>query len=239
VKYSITSRDFIASFFYAVILSPLTETATIEAAIHVLDRVLTLHGPEPFQSIWDVQKRRREFADGSNPFSKVLASSDQDSDIRTSSRSSAANKKPLTLKDLSSAALAGRLPSWNDTWDLIKAEFGLDTREESKQHIALQEHQIRLRLQGSESEVDVEQPSRDLDEDLEVHRVDCKTGKAITEEQEIREEIGRAIVGLLLRVMEQDSVLNNSKLSRTMMIRSTVNKLNVDTDISMFYLRPF
>ncbi|KAF9133088.1 hypothetical protein BGW39_010620 [Mortierella sp. 14UC] len=208
------SKDFIAAFFYAVILSPLTEAATIEAAIHVLDRVLTLHGPEPFQAIWDVQKRRREFADGSNPFSKVLASSDQDSDIRTSSRSSAANKKPLTLKDLSSAALAGRLPSWNDTWDLIKAEFGLDTRDESKQHLALQEHQIRLRLQGSETAVDMEQPSKDLDdEDLEGQREDGKSGKAITEERVIREEIGRAIVGLLLRVMEQDAVLNN--MSRT------------------------
>ncbi|KAG0273935.1 hypothetical protein BGZ95_010260 [Linnemannia exigua] len=207
------SKDFIAAFFYAVILSPLTESATIEAAIHVLDRTLTLHGPEPFQAIWDVQKRRREFADGSNPFSKTSSSSDVDSDIRTSSRSSAVNKKPLTLRDLSSAALAGRLPSWNDTWDLIKAEFGLDTREESKQHISLQEHQIRLRLEGGEAAVEVELPSKDVDDEDLVQGEDNKSGKVITEEQEIREEVGRAIVGLLLRVLEQDAVLSN--MSRT------------------------
>ncbi|KAG0374603.1 hypothetical protein BGX24_010189 [Mortierella sp. AD032] len=198
----------LAAFFYAVILSPLTEAATIEAAIHVLDRVLTLHGPEPFQAIWDVQKRRREFADGSNPFSKTSSSSDRDPDIRTGSRSSAANK-PLTLKDLSSAALAGRLPSWNDTWDLIKAELGLDTREESKQHISLQEHQIRLRLEGGEAAVEMEQPSKDLDDEDLVQGEDNKSDKAITEEQEIREEVGRGIVGLLLRVLEQDAILNN------------------------------
>ncbi|KAF9149430.1 hypothetical protein BG015_008791 [Linnemannia schmuckeri] len=206
------SKDFIAGFFYAVILSPLTDPATIEAAIHLLDRVLTLHGPEPFQAIWDVQKRRREFADGTSSFSKASASSDQDDFKKSSmsSRSSPANKTPLTLRDLSSAALNGRLPSWSDIWDVIKAELGLDTKDESKQHISLQEHQIRLRLQGSEAAVDMEQPSNELDdEDLESQGEDSKSSKDVTEEQEIREEVGRAIVSFLLRVLEQDAVLNN------------------------------
>lgn len=205
-------RDFIAGFFYAVILSPLIDPTTIEAAIHLMDRVLTLHGPEAFQAIWDVQKRRREFADGSSAFSKVTSPSDQD-DFKKSimiSRSSSTNK-PLTLKDLSSNALAGRLPSWSDIWDVIKAEFGLDTKDESKQHNSLQEHQIRLRLQGSEAAVDIEQSSDELDvEDIEGQGEGSQSGK-ITEEQEIREEVGRGIVSFLLRVLEQDAVLNNSK----------------------------
>ncbi|KAF9545937.1 hypothetical protein EC957_010322 [Mortierella hygrophila] len=201
------SKDFIAGFFYAVILSPLIDPTTIEAAIHLMDRVLTLHGPEAFQAIWDVQKRRREFADGSSSFSKASSPSDQDEFKSTmSSRSSSTNKKPLTLKDLSSNALAGRLPSWSDIWDVIKAEFGLDTKDESKQHNSLQEHQIRLRLQGSEAAVDIEQTSDEPDvEDLEGQ----EEGSKVTEEQEIREEVGRAIISFILRVLEQDAVLNN------------------------------
>ncbi|KAF9087085.1 hypothetical protein BGX23_008387 [Mortierella sp. AD031] len=197
-----------------MILSPLTEPATIEAAIHVLDRVLTLHGPEPFQAIWDVQKRRREFADGTSPFSKVSASSEADSGSRGSSMSSRSSsgvgKKPKTLRDLSSAALAGRLPSWNNIWDVIKAEFGLDPKEETKQHIALQEHQIRLRLQGSEAAVELEHHYKELEDDeADGLGRDSKSGTSISEQQEIRDEIGRAIVGFLLRVFEQDAVLNN------------------------------
>lgn len=207
-------REFIAGFFYAVILSPMIDPTTIEAAIHLMDRVLTLHGPEAFQAIWDVQKRRREFADGSSSFSKAPSPSDQD-DFKMStmsSRLSSNNKKPLTLKDLSSNALAGRLPSWSDIWDVIKAEFGLDTKDESKQHNSLQEHQIRLRLQGSEVAVDIEQPSNELDfEDLDGQGEGSISSEKIPEEQEIREEIGRAIVSFLLRVLEQDAVLNNSR----------------------------
>ncbi|KAF9921413.1 hypothetical protein FBU30_008600 [Linnemannia zychae] len=206
------SKDFIAAFFYAVVLSPLTEPATIEAAIHVLDRVLTLHGPEPFQAIWDVPKRRREFADGGSPFSKVSATCDQDPDMRPdslSTRSSSINKKPLTLRDLSSAALAGRLPSWSDIWDVIKAELGLDTKDESKQHITLQEHQIRLRLQGNEADITEHQFKPLIDELDDQEELDSKPSKHITEEQEIREECGRTIVSFLLRVMEQDSILND------------------------------
>ncbi|OAQ28526.1 hypothetical protein K457DRAFT_126579 [Linnemannia elongata AG-77] len=206
------SKEFIAGFFYAVILSPMIDPTTIEAAIHLMDRVLTLHGPEAFQAIWDVQKRRREFADGSSSFSKASSPSDQD-DFKMStmsSRLSSTNKKPLTLKDLSSNALAGRLPSWSDIWDVIKAEFGLDTKDESKQHNSLQEHQIRLRLQGSEVAVDIEQPSNELDfEDLDGQGEGSISSEKIPEEREIREEIGRAIVSFLLRVLEQDAVLNN------------------------------
>lgn len=237
------SRDFIAGFFYAVILSPLIDPTTIEAAIHLMDRVLTLHGPEAFQAIWDVQKRRREFADGSSSFSKASSPSDQDDFKKSimSSRSSSTNKKPLTLKDLSSNALAGRLPSWSDIWDVIKAEFGLDTKDESKQHNSLQEHQIRLRLQGSEAAVDIEQPSDELDvEDLEGQGEDSKSNK-VTEEQEIREEVGRAIVSLLLRVLEQDAVLNNSKchstwcLSLVVEICSAVNWILGETNDILFF----
>lgn len=97
-------------------------------------------------------------------------------------------------------AVANRLPRWNDVWDLIKAEFELDTKPESKQHIALQEYHIRLRLLGGDDRPQ-EPPSPTSP---------FAMGKSLQREEKIiREELGRAIVGLLLRVLEQDAVLNN------------------------------
>ncbi|KAF9902580.1 hypothetical protein BX616_001887 [Lobosporangium transversale] len=197
------TKEFIASFFYAVVLSPLTEPATIEAAIHVLDRTFTLHGPEPFQDIWDVQKRRREFADGTSPFSRQFfpTSSGSGSEIESNIRAciNEGSSGDTTFSKLSTTPVfTGRLPSWNNIWDLIRAEFGLDTKPESRQHIALQEHQIRTRLQGDTTIQGVGEDDGVGDEI-----------QGIREEREVRDEIGRAIVGFLLRVLEQDAVLKN------------------------------
>ncbi|KAF9948703.1 hypothetical protein BGZ72_009426 [Mortierella alpina] len=221
------NKEFVAAFFYAVILSPLTEPATIEAAVHVLDRILTLHGPEPFELIWDVQKRRREVSDGTNPLSRQAGSMAADTSSETgsgmgatgtSSWSNGTGRRNAEFSDSSlqhaSLSLSGRLPSWNSIWDLIKAQFGLDTRPESRQHIALQEYHIRIRLQGDElphspslvrgkSRPGTNPGSEDESEE----------DKTVKEEQEIREGIGRLIVGVLMRVLEQDAVLKN--LSKT------------------------
>ncbi|KAI1294064.1 hypothetical protein EDD11_008272 [Mortierella claussenii] len=207
------TKEFVAAFFYAVVLSPLTEPATIEAAIHVLDRILTIHGPEPFQNIWDVQKRRREFADGTSAFSRQSSSPESSSSSPSgsglssgmSTRSSAnAGSDPIAsaTRALTVPTPTDRLPSWNSIWDLIKAEFGLDSRPESKQHIALQEYHIRMRLQGHI----VFQDSKTAEDDEDIVQ-------GVREEQEIRDEIGRDIVGLLLRVLEQDAVLNNVSMT--------------------------
>ncbi|KAF9359608.1 hypothetical protein BGX26_011943 [Mortierella sp. AD094] len=245
------TKEFVASFFYAVILSPFTEPATIEAAIHVLDRTLTIHGPEPFQDIWDVQKRRREVADGTSAFSRQSSSSmsslqsTQDlgsgvmSGVSTRSSSNIGSETSTSLYRASASSNpTGRLPSWNNVWDLIKAEFGLDNRPESKQHIALQERHIRIRLQGDgiyqEPPPMKEEYYSDEGESREVEQV-----AAVSEEQEIRDEIGRAIVGLLIRVLEQDAVLKNAgqllpgkgleELAREVLSR--LSKLNKDRKV--------
>ncbi|KAF9289010.1 hypothetical protein BGZ68_010165 [Mortierella alpina] len=222
------NKEFVAAFFYAVILSPLTEPATIEAAVHVLDRILTLHGPEPFELIWDVQKRRREVSDGTNPFSRQSAlsmaagsSSEAGSGMGAAGMSTRLNgtgRNNAEFSDMSlqhpSSSLSGRLPSWNSIWDLIKAQFGLDTRPESKQHIAVQEYHIRMRLEGDEqlhsppSARGRSKPGTNTSSEDEFEE-----GDSVKEEQEIREGIGRMIVGVLLRVLEQDAVLKN--LSKT------------------------
>ncbi|KAG0197496.1 hypothetical protein BGX28_009039 [Mortierella sp. GBA30] len=223
------NKEFVAAFFYAVILSPLTEHATIEAAIHVLDRTLTLHGPEPFEFIWNVQKRRREVSDGTNPFSRQSPLHASASTVDGSSASGMSSRSNGTARDDSTyvgsslhdapPTPSGRLPSWNSIWDLIKAEFGLDTRPESKQHIALQEYHIRMRLQGDElNPISSSGRSLQKSEATDIasnteHDLDDESTAIIKEEQEIRDEIGRAIVGLLLRVLEQDAVLKN--LSKT------------------------
>ncbi|CAO3569913.1 unnamed protein product [Mortierella alpina] len=222
------NKEFVAAFFYAVILSPLTEPATIEAAVHVLDRLLTLHGPEPFELIWDVQKRRREVSDGTNPFSRQSSSSmDADSSSGAGSgmgaggmntRSTGMGRYNTNSSDIShqhsSLSLSGRLPSWNSIWDLIRAQFGLDTRPESKQHIALQEYHIRMRLEGDDH---IQSPSSTrgrVKPGTNAGSEDEFEGEeSVKEEQEIREGIGRLIVGVLLRVLEQDAVLKN--LSKT------------------------
>ncbi|KAF9170026.1 hypothetical protein BGX21_001060 [Mortierella sp. AD011] len=215
------TKDFVASFFYAVILSPFTEPATIEAAIHVLDRTLTIHGPEPFQDIWDVQKRRREVADGASAFSRQSTSSM--SSLQTtqgpgsrvmsgmSTRSSDNVDSDASTNLYNASGLSnhtGRLPSWNNVWDLIKAEFGLDNRPESKQHIALQERCIRIGLQGNDPNQETPSTKEEYDDD-EGESKGVEQVATVTEEQEIRDEIGRAIVGLLIRVLEQDAVLKN------------------------------
>lgn len=111
-----------------------------------------------------------------------------------------------------SSSLSGRLPSWSSIWDLIKAQFGLDTRPESKQHIALQEYHIRMRLEGDEqlhsppSARGRSKPGTNASSEDEFEE-----GDSVKEEQEIREGIGRMIVGVLLRVLEQDAVLKNRK----------------------------
>ncbi|KAF8936552.1 hypothetical protein BGZ58_004048 [Dissophora ornata] len=197
-----------------VVLSPLTEPATIEAAIHVLDRTLTIHGPEPFQNIWDVQKRRREVADGTNALSRHTSSSASSSsalgtESGRNTRSSAGGSEVSSLSadpEVSSVPIpTGRLPSWNNIWDLIKAEFGLDTRPESKHHIALQEYHIRKQLQGEDL---IPEPSFIGKKGEDVG----DAAKGVGEEREVRDEIGRAIVGLLLRILEQDAVLRNDVL---------------------------
>ncbi|KAG9325531.1 hypothetical protein KVV02_007356 [Mortierella alpina] len=222
------NKEFVAAFFYAVILSPLTEPVTIEAAVHVLDRILTLHGPEPFELLWDVQKRRREVSDGTNPFTRQSGSTmAADSSSGTgsgmgaagmSSRLNGTGRHNADFTDISLqnpfSSLSGRLPSWNSIWDLIKAQLGLDTRPESKQHIALQEYHIRMRLEGDEqlhsppSTRGKSKPGTNAGSEDEFEGEEI-----IKEEQEIREGIGRLIVGVLLRVLEQDAVLKN--LSKT------------------------
>lgn len=191
-----------ASFFYAVILSPYTDHGDIEAAIHVLDRTLTLHGPECFRDIWDVQKRRREVADGLSIFSRQPPTTEA-----SASNEFGLRPKKDTDAEVSFGRITGvppthipsaRLPSWNNAWDLIKAEFGLDSKPESRNYIALQESNIRMRI-----------PDSDQDSSSTEGGVEEGTNSAIKEEQEIRDETGRAIVGLLLRILEQDAVLKN------------------------------
>jgi len=97
-------------------------------------------------------------------------------------------------------AIGNRLPNWNDLWDLVKAELGMDSKPESKQHIALQEYHIRLRLQGEDQ---TQEPASPTTEEL-----------FGSEAQIVREELGRAIVGLLMRVLEQDSVSSNGRQSK-------------------------
>ncbi|KAF8975292.1 hypothetical protein BGZ46_009227 [Entomortierella lignicola] len=185
-----------------------------------MDRILTIHGPEPFQDIWDVQKRRREVADGTGAFSRQQTSSissTQNSDpsvISEMSTRSSSNNNDETSASLYRSSLAsnstGRLPSWNSVWDLIKAELGIDNRPESRQHIYLQEQHIRASLQSDEVYQDAKPAGKDgsggndEDDTQEVEKVEV-----IREEQETREEIGRAIVGVLIRVLEQDAVLKN------------------------------
>ncbi|KAF9574847.1 hypothetical protein EC968_005325 [Mortierella alpina] len=104
------------------------------------------------------------------------------------------------------SSLSGRLPSWNSIWDLIKAQFGLDTRPESKQHIALQEHHIRKRLESDEQPSSPPsargkfKPRSNADSEDEIEETNT-----VKEEQEIREGIGRLIVGLLLRLQPYTS----------------------------------
>ncbi|KAF9115939.1 hypothetical protein BGX27_005631 [Mortierella sp. AM989] len=226
------TKEFVASFFYAVILSPFTEPATIEAAIHVLDRTLTIHGPEPFQDIWDVQKRRREVADGTSAFSRqpIMSSSSHSvqspgfepmSGMSTRSSSSGNGENSANFNRASMASNpTGRLPSWNNVWDLVKAELGLDNRPESKQHIALQENHIRIRLQGDGVHQDPSLAKEDDDSDEEASK-EVERVAAPTEEQEIRDEIGRAIVGLMIRILEQDAVLKNVSI-RTFFCRDVL-----------------
>ncbi|KAF9185120.1 hypothetical protein BGZ51_002936 [Haplosporangium sp. Z 767] len=253
------TKEFIAAFFYAVVLSPLTEPGTIEAAIHVLDRTLTLHGSEPFQHIWDVQKRRREFADGTSPFSKQSYTSSESSNagsgvgigstggMSTRSRGGSSGGMSSQMNGASSADIpdmiaapvpTGRLPGWNSIRDLIKTELGLDLKEDSKQHIALQEHHIRLRLREEDHhhepssgrtipKIEIPNSASKIVNESGNANDKTKGGEAaggIREEQEIRDEVGRAIVGFLLRVLEQDAVLKN--LSITSFFCKDVLQLN-------------
>ncbi|KAG0243667.1 hypothetical protein BGX31_010368 [Mortierella sp. GBA43] len=190
------------SFFYSLVLSPNTDQANVEAAIHVLDRALTLHGPEPFQDIWDVQKRRREVADGSSALSGGSLPETLDLfGFGFGSRSRKNTNAEDALEDLPISYSRPRLPSWNNTWDLIKTEFGLDLKSESKLYISLQERNIRMRLQGTDAAQDPSSTKNEVEEENQE--------PAIKEEREIRDEVGRAIVGLLIRVLEQDSVMKN------------------------------
>ncbi|KAF8949978.1 hypothetical protein BGZ52_004146 [Haplosporangium bisporale] len=203
--------EFTAAFFYAIVLSPVTDVGTIEGAIHVLDRVLTLHGPEPFQLFWDVQKRRRELLDGKSQFSK--ASQSTSSSIPNITSGGYDNTSSFDI------AAAKRLPGWSNIWELFRGLLGLDTKAETKQYIAFQELQIKSRLFADDtdtSNVSSAKPSTDTateHDEFKSMRSKKKSsyqpGDKVPEEQEVREEIGRAIVGLLLRVLEQDAVLKN------------------------------
>ncbi|KAF9586693.1 hypothetical protein BGW38_008616 [Lunasporangiospora selenospora] len=211
--------EFVAALFYAVALSPLTEPATIEATIHAFDRLLSMHGPESFSLLWDVQKRRRELSDGKSPFSKLATSVIPSAtrlggggfdpndlpDIATpSSRSrtrfggsmSSGRNNASGSNDEAEFQTTWRLPSWNNVWDLIRTELGLDTKQESIQHIALQELAIKSRLQAEDLSPAA---TPRLDSTLK------QTG-VIREEKVIRDEIGRTIVGFLLRVLECDTI---------------------------------
>lgn len=210
-----TFREFTAAFFYAIVLSPVTDVGTIEGAIHVLDRVLTLHGPEPFQLFWDVQKRRRELLDGKSQFSK--ASQSTSCSIPNITSGGYDNTSSFDI------AAAKRLPGWSNIWELFRGLLGLDTKAETKQYIAFQELQIKSRLFADEtdtSNVSSAKKSTDTTADHDEFKSmrskkksSYQPGDKVPEEQEVREEIGRAIVGLLLRVLEQDAVLKNCKLS--------------------------
>ncbi|KFH64161.1 hypothetical protein MVEG_09986 [Podila verticillata NRRL 6337] len=205
------TKEFTAAFFYAIVLSPVTDVGTIEGAIHVLDRVLTLHGPEPFQLFWDVQKRRRELLDGKSQFSK--ASQSTSSSIPNITSGGYDNTSSFDI------AAAKRLPGWSNIWELFRGLLGLDTKAETKQYIAFQELQIKSRLFADDtdtSNVSSAKPSTDTateHDEFKSMRSKKKSsyqpGDKVPEEQEVREEIGRAIVGLLLRVLEQDAVLKN------------------------------
>ncbi|KAF9431891.1 hypothetical protein BGZ76_011565 [Entomortierella beljakovae] len=205
------TKEFVASFFYAVILSPFTDPVTVEASIHLLDRILTIHGPEPFKDIWDVQKRRREVADGTSAFSR------QSSFSRPTEEGVTSNGEALGKFGQSNALNStGRLPNWTNIWDLIKTELGLDRKPESRQHIALQERHIRIRLQGdgpyqsAKDVADIEEyrsSDDDSDEDSDEEKVVKKSKGTeqtvvIREEQETREELGRSIIGILLRLIQ-------------------------------------
>ncbi|KAF9427340.1 hypothetical protein BGZ94_005087 [Podila epigama] len=239
------TKEFTAAFFYAIVLSPFTDVGTIEAALHVLDRTLSLHGSEPFQDFWDVQARRRELADGKSPFSKMASSSSLSSGpsdrMSSSSRSnytsrlSAGSRQEASFspQTISSTGTTRRLPSWNNIWELFKALLGLDTKPESRQYIAQQQNQIKLRMFGEVAEqVDPHgQSSADYphseseSEELEHMSLSRKNtaahpNAAVPEEQKVREEIGRAIVGFLLRVLEHDAIQKN--LSSTSFFRRRV-----------------
>ncbi|KAG0043738.1 hypothetical protein BGZ83_011073 [Gryganskiella cystojenkinii] len=194
--------EFIAAFFYAIVLSPLKDPTTIEAAIHVLDRALTLHGPQIFADIWNTRKRTQELLDGRSIFS-VNQNSGSSSSYSSNSTSFGGNTgggfQGNGMFGMDKTISASGLPRWNDVWDLIKAEFGFDSNKpDSKQHVAAQERHIRRMLLGGEDRA--EEPGSNT----------SLSGKSIEpEERIIREGLGRAIVGLLLRVLEQDTVLSN------------------------------
>ncbi|KAF9294530.1 hypothetical protein BGZ74_011215 [Mortierella antarctica] len=207
------SREFTAAFFYAIVLSPVTDIGTIEGAIHVLDRVLTLHGPEPFQLIWDVQKRRRELLDGKSQFSKAAQSIS--TSIPNSNTSNTSGGFDSSSVDI---AAAKRLPGWSNIWELFRGLLGLDTKSETRQYIAFQELQIKSRLFGDDTDATNASSSKTSDANTEHDEFEStrskkkssyQPGDKVPEEQEVREEIGRAIIGLLLRILEQDAVLNN------------------------------
>lgn len=209
-------REFTAAFFYAIVLSPVTDIGTIEGAIHVLDRVLTLHGPEPFQLIWDVQKRRRELLDGKSQFSKAAQSiSTSIPNSNTSNTSGGFDSSSIDI------AAAKRLPGWSNIWELFRGLLGLDTKSETRQYIAFQELQIKSRLFGDDTDATNASSSKTSDANTEHDEFEStrskkkssyQPGDKVPEEQEVREEIGRAIIGLLLRILEQDAVLNNCNL---------------------------
>ncbi|KAG0079666.1 hypothetical protein BGZ93_001205 [Podila epicladia] len=207
------SKEFTAAFFYAIVLSPVTDIGTIEGAIHVLDRVLTLHGPEPFQLMWDVQKRRRELLDGKSQFSKAAQS------ISTSIPNSSTGNTSGGFESSSvDIAAAKRLPGWSNIWELFRGLLGLDTKSETRQYIAFQELQIKSRLFEDDADASNTSSSKTSDAKTEHDEFEStrskkkcsyQPGDKVPEEQEVREEIGRAIIGLLLRVLEQDAVLKN------------------------------
>ncbi|KAG0025416.1 hypothetical protein BGZ81_007178 [Podila clonocystis] len=205
--------EFTAAFFYAIVLSPVTDIGTIEGAIHVLDRVLTLHGPEPFQLMWDVQRRRRELLDGKSQFSKAAQlTSTSIPNSNTGNTSGGLDRSSVNI------AAAKRLPGWSNIWELFRGLLGLDTKSETRQYIAFQELQIKSRLFGDDIDTANASTSKTSDtitehDEFESMKPKKKSsyqpGDKVPEEQEVREEIGRAIIGLLLRVLEQDAVLKN------------------------------
>ncbi|KAG0324695.1 hypothetical protein BG004_003397 [Podila humilis] len=222
------TRMYVAEFFYGIVLSPATDIGTIEAALHVLERILALHGPEPFQLLWEVQKRRLELNNGNSGFSKT---SSMAAPPDGNERDNWSSNKPLGLLESATdmdgpssmdVTSSRRLPAWTNVWELFKALMGLDTKPETKQYIALQEYQIKSRIFGdgigSTSMAESKSTSNGsadsaVEDEFESMRpkkkAEYKPGDKIPEEQQVREEVGRSICGLLLKVLETDAVVKN------------------------------
>ncbi|KAF9975363.1 hypothetical protein BGZ73_001005 [Actinomortierella ambigua] len=126
-----------------------------------------------------------------------------------------------------------RLPAWNDLWEMMRAQLRLDDRPENRRFFEFQEFRIKLVLQpnGEESSSE-DEDDEDEEEAKEVEayqggdgvggrlskdrkrkrrqpRAATATALKRRPEREVRDELGRKIVGFLFDVLEQDIVQKN------------------------------